>query len=241
MHSYLSGLPTFSITDWGATLIAAGSAYTETTHGADHPFFVQVGGMDGKSFDPIYKYVQHYKWPGLVVEPLADYFGALQQNYADVPGMRFERAAIAGHDGTLSMQRIMAAALARGVMPDWTGGVSSSIPGRGVLGGQTLPAVDYERFVAPHVETVEVPAMTWPTLLARHGVARFDVLVVDVEGAEWPVLQQVDLAGCQPRLAYIEYVHMPDAEFSACFEKFNEAGYRAFRQDGAGENILFVR
>ena len=39
--------------------------------------FVQVVANDGKRFDPINKYVVQYKWRGIVIEPIQEYFDEL--------------------------------------------------------------------------------------------------------------------------------------------------------------------
>ena len=43
--------------------------------------FLQVGAMDGKRYDPIFAFVKHYRWRGLILEPLADLFAALAEVY----------------------------------------------------------------------------------------------------------------------------------------------------------------
>jgi FkbM family methyltransferase len=63
------------------------------------PFFVQIGAMDGKSFDRIYPYVQQYKWPGLLVEPMPKEFEKLKANYAWHNNIAFENSAIKRSSG----------------------------------------------------------------------------------------------------------------------------------------------
>jgi hypothetical protein len=50
-------------------------------------FFLQICGMDGKRFDPIYAFVKHYRWKGIILEPLPDLFEALAANYAGSEGV----------------------------------------------------------------------------------------------------------------------------------------------------------
>src|SRR5262245_37291248 len=44
-------------------------------------FFVEIGAMDGISFDPLYKHVVSNGWRGLLVEPLPDLFEQLKETY----------------------------------------------------------------------------------------------------------------------------------------------------------------
>ncbi len=73
-----------------------------------HPdfFFIQIGANDGKQSDPIQGYVRYYQWNGILIEPVADYFAELKANYADCPNLKFVNAAIADHEGTLSIYRV---------------------------------------------------------------------------------------------------------------------------------------
>jgi hypothetical protein len=67
---------------------------------------MQIGAMDGISFDPIHHVVKDLAWRGLYVEPLPDIFQKLKKNYVGHRGLRFVRTAISGHDGTVRMARI---------------------------------------------------------------------------------------------------------------------------------------
>src|SRR3954453_6805734 len=66
-------------------------------------FFLQVGAMDGKRFDPIYAFVKHYGWSGLALEPLPDLFAALEANYAGNRNVTLVNAALTDADGEREM------------------------------------------------------------------------------------------------------------------------------------------
>ena len=53
------------------------------SRGGDAPFFVQIGAMDGKRFDPIYEHAVKNKWRGIAVEPMADMCAELRINYPE--------------------------------------------------------------------------------------------------------------------------------------------------------------
>jgi hypothetical protein len=69
-------------------------------------FFLQIGGMDGKRFDPIYAFVKHYQWKGLILEPLPDLFEALAANYVGSEGVTLVNAALTDSDGEHEMFRV---------------------------------------------------------------------------------------------------------------------------------------
>jgi len=174
-------------------------------------FFVQIGAMDGVSFDPIHPLVTELGWAGLLVEPLPDHFERLKANYAGVRGMRFENCAVADHTGTVDLHRIPPEVVERGDLPDWANGVSSLFNNRNVLGGRKATPEDWaviqrERIAEP------VACMTLPDLLQHHDIKHIDLLQIDTEGADWMVLRQVPFETLRPAVIHMEHYNLPDDE-----------------------------
>src|SRR3989338_9032362 len=69
-------------------------------------FFVEIGAMDGVSFDPLYAVAKKHGWRGLLVEPLPDLFAKLKENYSGVAGVSFENMAVAEEKGEKVMYRV---------------------------------------------------------------------------------------------------------------------------------------
>src|ERR1700760_2430287 len=63
--------------------------YLENRELADF-YFIQIGGNDGKSNDPIHDLAVGLQLSGVIVEPLPSAFAALQANYAGSHRLRFE-------------------------------------------------------------------------------------------------------------------------------------------------------
>lgn len=51
--------------------------------------FVHIGANDGKTGDPIWKYVKRDKWRGVFVEPISSMFEKLKKNYEGDRGYEF--------------------------------------------------------------------------------------------------------------------------------------------------------
>jgi hypothetical protein len=64
------------------------------------PFFIQIGANDGKTHDPLYKFVTEFGWSGILLEPLPDIFERLKANYAGRPNLKLLNAALAPEDGS---------------------------------------------------------------------------------------------------------------------------------------------
>lgn len=174
-------------------------------------FFVQIGAMDGVSFDPIHPLVTELGWSGLLVEPLPDHFDRLKANYAGVEGLRFENCAVADHTGTVDLHRIPPEVVERGELPDWANGISSMFTDRSVLGGKRGSAEDIAVIERERI-SVPVRSMTLTDLLRAHAVDHIDLLQIDTEGADWMVLRQVPFETLRPAVIHMEHYNLPEDE-----------------------------
>jgi hypothetical protein len=57
-------------------------------------FFVQIGALDGVSFDRLHKHIVDGRWHGVLVEPQAEPFERLVANYEGLQGLTFINAAV---------------------------------------------------------------------------------------------------------------------------------------------------
>jgi FkbM family methyltransferase len=125
-------------------------------------FIVQVGANDGVRADPIRELIDRHRLPALLVEPLPDYFAALQRNYAGAPNIEFARCAIGSRDGDMTLYRFAPDA----PVPDFAHGLASF--DRANLSGEKFGLGNLDRYVVAE----RVPSLTLPTLLAQHAIAR---------------------------------------------------------------------
>lgn len=187
--------------------------------------FLQVGGMDGKRYDPIYAFAKHYAWRGLVLEPLPDLFEALAANYADCPNVTPVNAALTEADGERDMVRVTRDAVREGAVPLWAEGLGTFHPERNALGGVgTGP--DLHATLQKHMRREPVRCMTLRSLADSHDLMRVDLLHVDAEGSELTILRQVDAEGFRPRVVHLEYWALPPHERGQVIGLLAERGYR---------------
>ena len=59
---------------------------TDLSQRVNQIHFLEIGAMDGKSFDLLHEMIHRYKWTGVLVEPLPDLFEELKNNYVDCEG-----------------------------------------------------------------------------------------------------------------------------------------------------------
>ena len=174
-------------------------------------FFLQVGGMDGKRFDPIYAFVKHYRWKGIILEPLPDLFEALAANYAGNEGVVLVNAALTDSDGEHEMFRVRRQAVLDGVVPLWAEGLSSLFPDRNALGGRGV-SPDLHAALRRHMQVERVKGLTLRSLAERWPMPRLDLLQVDAEGCELQILRQVDWRVHRPKAVHLEHWALPVEE-----------------------------
>ena len=186
--------------------------------------FLQVGGMDGKRFDPVYAFVKHYRWAGVVLEPLPDLFAALRANYADAPQVSLVNAALMQSDGTQEMLRVDRGAAQAGAVPDWAEGLGSFHPERNALGGVGVDP-ELHATLLRHSVREAVTCLTLRSVAERCGLARIDLVQVDAEGCELEVLRQVMDGGYAPLVIQLEHWALSPRERGAVLGVLGERGY----------------
>lgn len=175
--------------------------------------FVQVGGMDGKRYDPVYAFIKHYRWRGLILEPLPDLFEALSRNYAGCDGVTLVNAALTEADGERTMLRVGREAAHAGAVPLWAEGLGTFHPERNALGGVGVGVgTELHAALLDHARHESVACLTLASLVERHAVTRIDLLQVDAEGCELDILRQVDRGGHRPTMVHLEYWALPPEE-----------------------------
>lgn len=183
--------------------------------------FVEVGGFDGESFSNT-SFLADQGWRGLYVEPVPAFAARARRRHA-LNRVTLEQVAITREPGQMQIQ----------VMGALTSGVAGTV--------DALKSIDWAREEAEHSRTITVATDTLQAVLDRRGVDReFDLMIVDIEGAEKPVIDDLLASPWRPRVLIVELVdghpnfgHMPDlqTEHGQVREALVQAGYEEFHND----------
>jgi FkbM family methyltransferase len=180
--------------------------------------FVQIGSNDGTTGDPLRELAESNGWAGVLVEPVPYVFERLRAQRAGDDRLALENAAIADRDGSAPLYHLRE----RGDdedLPEWYD----------QLGSFSLPTILKHEELIPNIRellvTTDVRTLTFDSLCAQHGLTTLDVLHIDVEGYDWEVLRQVDLARYRPDIVLYERVHLSDDDAAAAQERLTSAGY----------------
>jgi FkbM family methyltransferase len=187
-------------------------------------FFVQVGASDGLLDDPLRPLILRYALPGLLIEPLPDVYDRLVRNYAGQTQLRFENVAVAAQPGSFTIYRV------RGDAP-----LSPYVQ---LLASHQRSHLLKEGIEDRYIEALDVPAMTLDQVLARHGIRRVTLLVVDAEGYDDEIVRSALTSGLRPRIIHYEHCHLVPRVRVEAKRLLQAHGYRFLE---VGEDTLAVR
>jgi FkbM family methyltransferase len=191
-------------------------------------FVLQVGAMDGQTDDFLWPFIRHYRWRGVLMEPMQPLFEKLRNHYRTSRGIIFENRALAEADGPRTFFRVRPAES----IPDWCAGWGSFR--REILENakNVVPAIEGNVLE----ETIECVSLG--SLVNRHAIERIDVVVIDVEGYDYTVLKQIDFGRFRPDLIIYEQTHLNAEEKASAIALLVRNGYRV---DLLGMNNAAVR
>ena len=190
-------------------------AVVNSAHNTD-VFLVQVGADDGKMNDPVSALVRSQGWRALLIEPVPEFFAALQETYSSVAGIEFVNAACASSAALLPFWQVRNL----NEMPHaWMRGLSTCK--REVIRKHFSSESEFEKFVIQ----VEVNVSKLDDILAARGIEKVDVLVVDTEGYDLEVLKGFDAASYRPELIIAEHHHLSPDERLEMRARLHDAGY----------------
>jgi len=196
---------------------------------SDSDFFVlQIGAMDGLSFDPVHGILEKYGWPSLRLEPQPEFYSILLENCRGLPRVGCLNRAVAEYTGEIPLYRIPPELVINGKAPSWLGGIASIHRDRNALGGKGGIPAETVGLITNLMTSITVPCSTLADLIAERHIHRIDALVIDAEGSDWMILRQLDFDRFQPKLIYFEFCNLPNYERSAAMALLSSRHYRIF-------------
>jgi FkbM family methyltransferase len=168
--------------------------------------FIQIGAFDGVGDDDLRELVIAHRLHGVLVEPQPTAFARLQNAYRDQTQVTLLQAAIAEREG----------------MRDFY-----------CLKGEATTVASFDRdhlrrHGIPDDEIVarQVMCHTIDSALRAGGLERVDLIQIDAEGYDWPIIRSIDFDRLRPRIVRFEYRNMSKRDADSCLTHLAAHGYR---------------
>lgn len=205
-----------------------GKAALRSFFGIGKPFvMINVGACDGVLFDDATPWLKRIRGSrAVLVEPIPYNYRRLRENYPDTDRHIIEPLVIAREAGPINIKTFDEKALEAGDLPMEFVGCSSLKDTNLVSGvyafGQTDP--NFDQFVS-HLKNIETHAERLETVLERNHIERIDAFLVDCEGSDWDVFEQLDLERWRPGMIKIEIGSMVAEDVGNTLLKLKRADY----------------
>lgn len=201
-------------------------------------FFIQVGAYDGLTNDPVYDYVQQYRWKGILIEPQVSAFEKLKETYRDHSQLVFINAAIAEEDGMRDFYTVRSDVQD---LPVWGQQIASfdlnhllkhkyGVPDYGIT--ENIPNIE------ELIQVEKVECLRFDTLLDHWNVSRIDLLNVDAEGYDAKIVASLNFKRLKPAIIHYEHMHLDREERLTCEALLRRQGY--YIAHGFADTIAYL-
>lgn len=181
----------------------------------------QIGAADGTLVDPLRTAMVNYDPPAVLMEPNPHLFAMLERAYAGNRNARLLPLAFGAAAGELVLNAIDPARVTALDLPRWVLGISSAYDDRNALGGKTIDART-TALIQRCVDKVTVPVIDHAMLLAEARGRAPDILVVDAEGMDKEIIDDILAHGHRPLVIHFEVQCLEPAEQHALLATLGE-------------------
>jgi FkbM family methyltransferase len=195
----------------------------------ERPFqMVNVGACDGVLFDDVTPWLHRIPHArAVLVEPVPYNQKRLRQNYPDAERFVVEPVAVTDEAGEIRIKTFDEAAIENGALPiEFVG--CSSIAQTNLMSGKDAWGREDGNFAryASHLKEINVRGERLQDVLDRNDIAHIDAFLVDCEGADWVVFEQLDLSRYRPGLVKIEIGALTASDIGNVLLKLKRTGYK---------------
>lgn len=173
-------------------------------------FILQVGanlGLEGEELpDTIYNLVRSDagRFEGVLLEPMPEYFAFVKKKYAGFSGIHVEQGAIVENDGSVTLCRVNPAS---GVQKSFFHGIATF--------NKDVLSTRLKREGLIHLlEEIQVPAVSFKTLVSKYGITLVDILQIDTEGFDFEIIKMFfQQTAIRPSIINFEWTELNSAKF----------------------------
>ena len=160
--------------------------------------FVEVGGFDGESFSNT-SFLADQGWRGVYVEPVPGFCSTIRARHL-FNKVAIEPVAVTATPGSITLH------------------VMGSLSSASDETKQAYKGIDWAKSAELQATPIEVKTETIESIFGRNAISlEFDLMVIDVEGAEEPIVRDLVASAWRPRVLIVELndLHPDFAPFPA--------------------------
>jgi len=190
--------------------------------------FIQIGGFDGVTWDPLRKYIDKCQWRGVVVEPQAKAAEKLRQLYRGNDRVVILQAALDRECGSRTFYTVEHPSA-----PAWAAGLGSFE--KHII----LKHSDLIAGLQGMIREETVNCVTFDKVLESLSTQGLDLLQIDTEGWDSYLLGAFPFQRATPAIVHWEVKHLPKLEREKCLDLLINFGYRV--ASSGGEDMFAVK
>lgn len=171
----------------------------------------QIGAADGILVDPLRPAMVNFDPPALLLEPNPYMFELLQQGYRNNRNATLLPLAYGTGETELILNAVNPEKAARLNLPRWVLGISSVYDDKNALGGLTIDETT-TRLIQSCVERIPVPVTNFQELAGLAEGRHPDILVIDAEGMDKVIIDDILRNGCRPLVIHFEIQCMDEQD-----------------------------
>lgn len=180
-------------------------------------FFIQIGAHDGKTLDPINKYILKYRWKGILVEPVDYLFERLKMNYSGFDELIFENVAIYEKEGFNQFYKIKNTKSKQNIL--WLDMISSFKKNVILRHKKFIPKLQ------SYLSKTKVRCIRFHSLIEKYHVSQIDLLVIDTEGYDFSIIKSINFLKIRPFMILYEHKHLTKKCKEESFIFLKKRGY----------------
>jgi len=174
----------------------------------------------------------------LLVEPVPHNVEAIKKNLNKLEGIKIEQVALSDKNETRNFYFVKNTSIDK-LKKHWSSGIGS-------FNKQHLLDHKSKRFKIEEedIDKISIEAIRFKDLVDKYNINQIDKLLVDVEGSEFAILNDIDLNSVNIKKIIFEYKHFDGYQTTGkkleeILKKFEENGYTTKKIDE--ENILATK
>ncbi|MFT8732689.1 MAG: glycosyltransferase [Acetobacter fabarum] len=182
----------------------------------------QIGAADGVLVDPIRNVMINANPHALLLEPNPYMFAFLAENYKNNTNTNIIQRAYSLDKQKLTLNAINPQKVKEAGLPGWVLGISSVYNDKNAIGGLGGTDEQTTRKIHTCIEKIEVDVVGFDELLAISNAVPPDVLIIDAEGMDKIIIDDIFAHNCRPMVMHFEIQCMEPSNIQELVATLND-------------------